>query len=251
LFFAGLRDWQPRELAPAAGIDAGDTVTDQLRASGELCEVPVSPTHTWRLHRRTLERLGERIENTLGRLHEQNPLRLVIDRSALAANFQYLGSEALFAAALRDLSAKGRVQVTARGVTLAGHGPKLSHQEQKLLVWLVERIRLGGFQPPSVRECQQEAAHHQQSVPQLLALAAANGDLVGISADYYLHATIESQARETLASRLAPDTGLTVSEIREILNTSRKYALPYCEYLDQIGFTVRQGDVRKLKFRDS
>jgi selenocysteine-specific elongation factor len=41
--------------------------------------------------------------------------------------------------------------------------------------------------------------------------------------------------------------GLTVSQIREILDTSRKFAVPYCEYLDQSGFTRRQGDLRMLR----
>jgi selenocysteine-specific elongation factor len=61
-----------------------------------------------------------------------------------------------------------------------------------------------------------------------------------------LHAAVERQARQQLATRLAACAGLTVSEIREILNTSRKYAVPYCEYLDQVGFTVRRGDLRVL-----
>jgi len=39
---------------------------------------------------------------------------------------------------------------------------------------------------------------------------------------------------------------LTISQIREILGTTRKYAVPLCEYLDNIGFTERQGDVRVI-----
>jgi selenocysteine-specific elongation factor len=39
---------------------------------------------------------------------------------------------------------------------------------------------------------------------------------------------------------------LTVSQIREILGTTRKYAMPFCEHLDRIGFTRRQGDLRVL-----
>ena len=80
----------------------------------------------------------------------------------------------------------------------------------------------------------------------LLALAAANGDLVEISDDYYMHSDVEQQSKETLAEKLAEGTGMTMSEIRETLQTSRKYAVPFCEYLDRIGFTQRQGDVRVL-----
>ena len=38
-----------------------------------------------------------------------------------------------------------------------------------------------------------------------------------------------------------------MSEIRQVLDTSRKYAVPICEHLDRIGLTKRQGDVRVLK----
>jgi selenocysteine-specific elongation factor len=40
--------------------------------------------------------------------------------------------------------------------------------------------------------------------------------------------------------------GLTVSEIRDLLQTTRKYAVPLCEYLDRQGFTRREGDLRFL-----
>ena len=40
--------------------------------------------------------------------------------------------------------------------------------------------------------------------------------------------------------------GLTVAEIRDLLGTTRKYAVPLCEYLDRTGVTRREGDLRFL-----
>ena len=40
--------------------------------------------------------------------------------------------------------------------------------------------------------------------------------------------------------------GLTVAEIRDLLGTTRKYAVPLCEYLDRAGVTRRAGDLRVL-----
>ena len=80
-----------------------------------------------------------------------------------------------------------------------------------------------------------------------MALAAANGDLVALTNEVYLHAEVESGVRQQLRDALAASSnGLTLSEIREILETTRKYAVPLCEYLDRIGFTKRKGDVRVL-----
>jgi selenocysteine-specific elongation factor len=39
---------------------------------------------------------------------------------------------------------------------------------------------------------------------------------------------------------------MTVAEIRDVLQTSRKYALPFLEYPDSNKITMRVGDVRKL-----
>ncbi len=52
--------------------------------------------------------------------------------------------------------------------------------------------------------------------------------------------------RERVAAKLAEGKGLTVAEIRDLLATTRKYAVPLCEYLDRIGVTRRDGDLRYL-----
>ena len=39
---------------------------------------------------------------------------------------------------------------------------------------------------------------------------------------------------------------MTVAEFRDVLGTSRKYALPFLEYLDTQRITMRVGDVRKF-----
>jgi len=89
------------------------------------------------------------------------------------------------------------------------------------------------------------------SVPQLLALAAANGDLVEVAAGYYLHRDVDRQVQTLLRAPLSDGRSLTLSEIRELLATTRKYAVPYCEYLDRIGFTRRDGDRRWLAAEDA
>jgi selenocysteine-specific elongation factor len=62
----------------------------------------------------------------------------------------------------------------------------------------------------------------------------------------YLHADVERGIRSTLSQKLGGSPGLTMSQIREILGTTRKYAVPLCEYLDSVGFTKRVGDLRVL-----
>jgi len=246
LYYAGLRDWKADDLSRTAGIEDTVAAAEHLRESGDLLEIDISPTRAIRLHRLVLDRLCKRIEAALDNLHERYPLRSVIDRNEVGKLFRYLSDDVLLTTALKQMQADKRVKFGAKGVALVGRGPKLSQNEQKLLAQLIEKLRGAGMQPPSVTECQKSATKNQDSVPQLLSLAAANGELVELSSEFYLHADVDQQARDCLRSEFENNTGLTMSQIREILETTRKYAVPYCEYLDRIGFTQRDGDVRVL-----
>ncbi|TVS17581.1 MAG: selenocysteine-specific translation elongation factor [Planctomycetaceae bacterium] len=246
LFFAGLRGWHPEDLARTAGIDEPETVAASLRDSGQLCEICPSATRTIRIHQRVLQRLGDRMEALLRRMHQQNPLRSMLDRHQVAAAFRYLPDRALFDAIIDDLRRSGRVRVTGRGLAVTGEGPKLSANERKLLAELIALYRGAGIESPTVDQCCKQVARNQQSVPQLIALAAADGDLVEIAGNYYLHAEVDAQLKEMLRQQLADGCGLTLSQIRELLGTTRKYAVPYCEYLDRTRFTRREGDMRYL-----
>jgi selenocysteine-specific elongation factor len=40
---------------------------------------------------------------------------------------------------------------------------------------------------------------------------------------------------------------VSAAQVRDHFNTSRKYVLGLLEYLDQVGVTAREGDLRRLK----
>ena len=67
-----------------------------------------------------------------------------------------------------------------------------------------------------------------------------------VADDFYLHAEAEAELRRRVAERLTGGAGATVAEVRDLLGTTRKYAVPVCEYLDRIGLTRREGDRRVL-----
>ncbi|MEZ5340746.1 MAG: SelB C-terminal domain-containing protein [Acidimicrobiales bacterium] len=61
----------------------------------------------------------------------------------------------------------------------------------------------------------------------------------------YFAASALQQAAQLVANKLATQPeGITVSEVRDLLDTSRKYVLPLLNELDQTGMTRRRGDVR-------
>lgn len=244
--FFGLREWQPVELVRTAGVEQYDDAIRALKARGELIELTVPPNRRLRVHRQALDDVFDRMELSLKKLHARFPLQTTVDKSRLTQRFVYLGGEPVVEAVLQAMQSAGRIRLTQRGVALAGHGPQLTANERKLLDEILAKYRDAGFQPPSAQEMKAQAVKNQSSVPQLIALAESDGDLVKLTSELYLHAEHAATMQRMLREAFAIQPTLTVSQIREMLGTSRKYAVPLCEYLDRIGFTRRDGDERRL-----
>ena len=247
IFFERHRPWQPDDLVRTAGVTNPKQVLESLIAKGDVLEkLTLSPTRTVRLHCRYADLLGERIEAALARLHEENPRQLVFEASRLASRFEYLNDDAFYRAILNRQVSRGSIEVSPGGVALAGQGPQLSKNEKILLEKIIEQYREAGRRPPTVKEVKSQATKNQAAVPQLIELASAQDHLVKLTSDLYFHIDVERAMREALSGPLASGEGLTVAEIRDILDTSRKYAIPLCEHFDRSGFTRRNGDYRLL-----
>ncbi len=149
-------------------------------------------------------------------------------------------------AVLRMMDANQQLRLSEKHVALVDHSPNLSSRQRALLDEIIDRYQQAGIQPPTVQEYQKSLPKQANDVAQLIELAAADGQLVHIGKDMYLHARVERQLREKLSEQMQGHQGMTLSGIREVLGTTRKYAVPFCEYLDRIEFTRRVGDLRVL-----
>jgi selenocysteine-specific elongation factor len=131
-------------------------------------------------------------------------------------------------------------------VALSGFAPKLSQGERKLKAELAETIRSGGMSPRETADLAAAAGQRGAAVPDLLALLCDEQQIVAINAQLFLDADVETELRRRVARRLADGSAITMAELRDLLGTTRKYAVPLGEYLDRIGLTRRDGDVRRL-----
>jgi selenocysteine-specific elongation factor len=233
-------------LSRTAGLTNGAQIFRELVDDGQVLEVKLSVTRTATIHRQRFELLADRVVKVLERLHEMNPLRFNHSRQLLNAEFSYLEHPALLDAVVMELKNQNRVVLKQDTIALVGFGPKLSKGEKQLIGELIETVKSHGLTPVTVKELIQTAKKNKESVPQLLNLAFENGDLVKITDDMYVHVDILEEAKTRIAAEINRSGGLTMSEIRQILDVSRKYSVPICEHLDSIGFTERSGDKRLL-----
>jgi selenocysteine-specific elongation factor len=244
----GLRPLSDLDLCREAGLALGQVAgtVEALADSGKLVKLPVGPRRTVRLPTEVVAVLEDRVIRALGRLHAARPRQSAIPRSSLAAELPDLESDALVVTVVERLRSQGRVICDARTIALKGHEPKLSQGERRLKTELAESIKAGGFSPPEAAELAAAAGARAAVVPELLALLQEEERIVAVSPQLFLDYEAAAELRRRVVGKLAGGATMTMAELRDLLGTTRKYAVPIGEYLDRTGITLRDGDTRRI-----
>ncbi len=247
-WFGGFAGFTPADLVRGANInpDQAPALIAKLTAEGQLVHVPIGQNRTLLLHAEMVEELNDRVLTTLARLHEQFPLMSSHDRQKLQSQLDYVGDDQLVHAAVDRLIQQKKLVGDLRRLALADYKPKLSAAQRKLKDKMIAAYQEAKFQPPDPSSFAPQAGGNAAALKDLLEVSVAEGFLVPIAEDIYLHTDWESDMRRRIEDKLKEGKGLTVAEIRDLLGTTRKFAVPLCEYLDRVGVTRRDGDLRFL-----
>jgi selenocysteine-specific elongation factor len=247
-WFGGFGGFTTADLVRGANLGPAEAaaLVETLKAEGQLAELAISPARRVLLHHDMVGELEERILNNLQRLHEQFPLMSSHDRQKVQSQLDYVGDDALVHAAVDRLLAGKKLVGDLRRIGRGDFKPKLSTSLRKLKDKMVVAYQQAGFQPPEPSSFAGAAGGNAANLVDLFDVCVAEGHLVRITDDIYLHADVEGEMRRKVTERLSQGTPMTVAEIRDLLGTTRKYAVPLCEYLDRSGVTKREGDLRLL-----
>jgi selenocysteine-specific elongation factor len=246
-WFGGFGGFSAADLVRGANLspDGAEEVIQRLKVRGDLAEIAMGGKRLI-LHADLMKELDERILQVLGRLHAEFPLMTAHDRQKVQSQLDYIGDDALVHAAVDRLLQQKRLVGDGRRVARADHKPKLSANLRKLKDKVVAAYRDAGFQPPESSSFAGQAGGNAANLKDLFDVCVADGQLVHIVDELYLHVDVEADMRRRVRARLASGPPATVADIRDLLGTTRKFAVPLCEYLDRAGVTHREGDLRTL-----
>jgi selenocysteine-specific elongation factor len=246
-WFAGTAGVTPRDLVREAGIapDAAASLVKGALTAGKLTELAIAGRKLL-LHTERVAELESRLLDTLAALHAEHPLMTTHDRQKTLARMDYVGDDSLLQAVVDRLITAKKLVGDSRRIARADFKPKLSVNQRKLKDRIVEAHVAAMFTPPEPKEFANLAAGNAAALKDIFEVAVAEGFLVKIADEFHLAADAEAEMRQRVAERLRNGPGATVAEIRDLLGTTRKFAVPICEYLDRIGLTRREGDLRVL-----
>ncbi|MBL8100904.1 MAG: selenocysteine-specific translation elongation factor [Anaerolineales bacterium] len=183
--------------------------------------------------------LRERIETTLDIFHKQFPLRRGIPREELKSRLKL--TPRIFNAAVKKL-VESNILTDVRGVvSRPGHEIKFDASQQAKVQELMRKFAKTPYATPSVKECQAEVGE------EIVNALVETGEMVAVSQDVIFRKQDYDRMVEKIKSAIQQKGQITLGEVRDMLDTTRKYVQALLEHLDSIGVTMRDGDARKLR----
>ena len=189
----------------------------------------------WRwMHERVIERTRQE--------HQSRPERLGLAltelRNALA---QQIEEQNIFDQLVADVC---RTELIRDGTTVRDrkHRPELPAHLQAAGARVRALLSAKPLEPPSRKELAAEPL-----ATQAIRFLLESGEAVSVGPELVLLSEALARAREAVGRHIAQKGPATASDLRQVLSTNRRVIIPLLEYFDRQGFTVREGDRRRLR----
>lgn len=228
----------PEALASLAVAERGVVAAADLRWLEAAAPAGVVTLETHVASEAWFDAARDRIEDALRRFHAASPLERGMPREALRREAGF-DEGRLYDEVLNAIGPA--VAQDGTSVRLAGHRVTLSPDLEAARGTLLAELDAAGFSPPPAADL---AARYGAALIKTLVDA---GELIKITPDICYAAGRIGDAKRIIAAAAAAEGPLTAGRIKELLGTSRKYAIPLLERLDADGFTRRDGDVRIVR----
>ncbi|TAN41123.1 MAG: selenocysteine-specific translation elongation factor [Nitrospirae bacterium] len=225
----------------------GDIPEIRLTVDGLIKKGEVVKCGDILFHRDGFNKFKEFVMSTLNLFHKENPLKAGMAKEDLRA--KAIGGLKNIADFDSLIGITGEVAIEKELVRLRSFSPSAAETGSGTKSRILPVLDKEAFQPPTRQELAAKLGMNEKELADILKLLAKEGSLVRINDSIYITKELHDKMLALLKGFFAGKQEMTVAEFRDILNTTRKYALPFLEYLDTNRMTLRVGDVRKFMLK--
>jgi selenocysteine-specific elongation factor len=216
-----------------------------LAADGDLVAVTTEKPERY-LHSSVLARFGDQMVAAVRGYFDKNPYRAAMPYSDLRAEFLKRSSAPVLKLLLDGLVAAGVLVRRESEIGLAGREAKADPVEAERRTRVEEAYRKARFSAPLEEEVRARLGLNPSVFNPVLNALLRSGELVRLAPKVIYHRDTLEAARTAVAGLIERRGSVTIAELRDRLELSRKYAQAILEYFDRTGTTRRVED-RHLK----
>lgn len=200
------------------------------------------------LHKDYLKKISDYAVEILTEYHDKNSLSEGLNKeelkSKLLQKFRFTEPKVL-EDILPEMEKAGIIKVGAKSVSLAGFTIKYSPAMQAMKDRIQKLYKTKGYEMPTVDEVLQ-TEKDTANARHIIDAMVSQGELVRLNYQYCIDKEAFDIALDNLKAKIKADGQITLAEFRDIIGTSRKYAMEILDYLDNSKITLKVDDARVL-----
>ena len=213
-----------------------------LCAAGRLLE----PLPRRYLAGSVFDKLWDACRGLLEQYHKQNPLHGGMKVAELRQKLLKGADQAVADALLAALRHEGKIKAVADRYALADFSVHLTKRQTGIRDRILQSYRKAGLETPGLDEIYSMfEAKEQTDCKQVVESLVSGGGLVMLTPQICVHREVYEQVCRRTAEHFAGEEELTLAQFRDMLSTSRKYALAVLEYYDKNKILKKDGDIRR------
>ncbi|HYA35594.1 MAG TPA: selenocysteine-specific translation elongation factor [Candidatus Binataceae bacterium] len=191
--------------------------------------------------------------SALDQHHKSNPLSQGFEMEALRSRLPYEIDPRVFRNLIDRLSRETEIVREESMLRLKSHRVKLTTNENQLGARIEKHLEKAGFEPPELKQLVEDLKLPPDpgKIRELMNAMERDGKIVKIATDLYFARPVLDVAREKLTAYLGAQNEITAAAYRDLLGTSRKFAIALLDHFDRAGVTIRIGDARRLRLKVS
>ena len=208
--------------------------------------VLISPEPLRAVFQPALKEFKAQIVAFLADFHSSNPLIVGVPREELKERFFGKSGNAYFTFVLNQMENEKKIKIKGSTVSLQGQQLVLNPEQDQAKKDILQLIKRKGLKPPTLEVLLETLPYDPSQVRDVYYFLLQQGELIRVSENIVLSpgqiTFLQSQLKESFPSGRT----FTVSEFKDLFGISRKYAIPFLEFLDRKRITRRIGDKREL-----
>jgi len=198
----------------------------------------------WILTHEQWEELQNRVLKFINEFHKKNPFQAGAQKEEIRQNLDC--EENILDVLLQKMQDDKTIIQEGK----VWHNPEftvtLSNEEDALQSNLLSQLNEEGFTSSNLSQLSKKTGNSKDKLMRLLIIAEQQGKLLRINGSLMFTQTNFLKLQKKVAQHFTNHSEMSVSEFKELAETSRKYAVPLLEYFDKKKITYREGNSRKL-----
>ena len=183
--------------------------------------------------------LLDRIVKLIQSEHKNHPFRIGIRTADLLSKMKF--KQALVDKGMSHLLSKDLIKKKGAYLHLPDHLPQLTPEQQEISKKIALRFTLTPSSPPTKDEFFKEKGY-----PEVITFMIQNEELIELKDGILYTKEDFEKTKQRVVEFIKKNGPSTVSQLKDHLKTTRKYAVPVLEKLDELEITRREGDKRVL-----